>query len=484
MIEFKTHGFALLAVLCLAEATASAQTNFPEVEPNSTKAEATPVACMRAGDFLTGTTTGTSLTTGSTLVSTADTFRIQTCALPICIYRHRLVITTTGTPGYQGTIRGLSQIGGVIQQNTDIQMQTTLTTTLGIYNQWYGFGKGEEIYYRISGTGATTSPYAVTMETVPETPVAVPGVFAPGTVTITTENQGHQTDTDLWVYDSNLNAIPFFGNDDTPITLPGGGVNFESTLQATFAPGTYFLALTNYQFGNDQPAAPNDFQTGNVVDFPDAAVNGPEFPAVPLAMDFQITDGVTSSSVPVLKTEPLAIHWFQFTVGAPTPPVGYCFGDSGNCPCGSVGAAGNGCPHSANPAGGHLAGAGSASVSSDSFALTGSGMPNSSALYFQGTTRINNGAGVVFGDGLRCTGGAVTRLGIKINAAGTSTYPIGADVPISVKGAITAGGCIRTYQCWFRNAAPFCNPETFNLTNGLSGDVAAVGSRGESRRAA
>jgi hypothetical protein len=34
-----------------------------------------------------------------------------------------------------------------------------------------------------------------------------------------------------------------------------------------------------------------------------------------------------------------------------------------------------------------------------------------------------------------------------------------------VIGADTAGS-VRTYQCWYRNAASFCTPSTFNLTNG------------------
>jgi hypothetical protein len=34
-----------------------------------------------------------------------------------------------------------------------------------------------------------------------------------------------------------------------------------------------------------------------------------------------------------------------------------------------------------------------------------------------------------------------------------------------VKGLITAPGT-RTYQVWYRNATVFCNPETFNVTNG------------------
>jgi hypothetical protein len=119
-----------------------------------------------------------------------------------------------------------------------------------------------------------------------------------------------------------------------------------------------------------------------------------------------------------------------------------------------------------NAAGAHLAGSGVASISNDTLSLDGSGMTNSSALYFQGTTQVAAGAGGVFGDGLRCAGGSVIRLGTKINTNGSSSYPgSGGSLPISVKGADAAGNT-RTYQCWYRNAAAFCNPETFNLTNG------------------
>ena len=97
--------------------------------------------------------------------------------------------------------------------------------------------------------------------------------------------------------------------------------------------------------------------------------------------------------------------------------------------------------------------------------MTASSMPAGPALYFQGTTQI----AVPFGDGIRCVGGASIRLAIKISgAAGTSTYPVAGDPPVSVKGAIPAAGGTRFYQCWYRNAGPFCTPSTFNLTNGLA----------------
>ena len=145
----------------------------------------------------------------------------------------------------------------------------------------------------------------------------------------------------------------------------------------------------------------------------------------------------------------------------------FCSGDGTGtpCPCGNNGATGHGCGHSAGNSG-FLQASGSASVSNDSVLLSGSDMTaNSSALYFQGTSQVNGGTGSVFGDGKRCAGGSIIRLGTKTNSGGASSYPVGADQPVSIRGANVAGN-VRTYQCWFRNAAAFCTVDTFNLTNG------------------
>ncbi len=151
-----------------------------------------------------------------------------------------------------------------------------------------------------------------------------------------------------------------------------------------------------------------------------------------------------------------------------TPVTAYCFGDGSGlaCPCGNAGTAGNGCASSVNANGANLAGSGNASIGGDTFLLTGSGMPNSSVLYFQGTTQLGGGVGTLFGDGLRCSGGAVIRLLTKANTGGGSVYPGVGEIPISIRGANVAGG-LRTYQAWYRNAAAFCTPSTFNLTNGV-----------------
>lgn len=154
-----------------------------------------------------------------------------------------------------------------------------------------------------------------------------------------------------------------------------------------------------------------------------------------------------------------------------TPRTGlvYCLGDGTGtaCPCGNASPVGTnaGCLNSSG-VGGKLTASGTPSIASDSVQLSGSQMPDSPTLYFQGTTQVAGGSGTVFGDGLRCTGGTISRLGTKTNTAGSSQYPTAGDSSISVRGLVVVPG-IRTYQAWYRNAASFCTPSTYNLTNGV-----------------
>ncbi|MCY2959751.1 MAG: hypothetical protein NTY35_06260 [Planctomycetota bacterium] len=154
------------------------------------------------------------------------------------------------------------------------------------------------------------------------------------------------------------------------------------------------------------------------------------------------------------------------------PATAYCFGDGTGtaCPCAGTGGAGAGCPNSSNPNGARIAMkiGGSACVSLDSVTLEVTSAPATvSALFFQGTSQFNGGAGTAFGDGLRCLGGSIVRLGTKITSGGVATYPGAGDASVSVRGLVPASGGTRVYQVWYRNAADFCTPSTFNLTNGL-----------------
>ena len=150
----------------------------------------------------------------------------------------------------------------------------------------------------------------------------------------------------------------------------------------------------------------------------------------------------------------------------------YCFGDgtTTGCPCGNVGAAGNGCASSVGPNGGHLGSSGNPRASSDTFVLQASGLPPGAAsLYFQGLPSSASGGyfGAVFGDGIRCIAQQIRRIGTKFNPTGSSQYPEAGDPLVSVKGSIPANGAEVFYQVWYRNAGTFCTPSTFNLTNGL-----------------
>lgn len=142
------------------------------------------------------------------------------------------------------------------------------------------------------------------------------------------------------------------------------------------------------------------------------------------------------------------------------------------CPCGnsSPQADGAGCLNSFG-VGGRLRASGVASLSADTVTITVGGLPASNVLFFQGTAQQNGGNGAPFGDGLRCAGGTTVRLKtyLATGASGgaTSSYPQAGDQPLSVRGGVTAPG-MRTYQAWYRNAAGFCTPDTFNLSNGLA----------------
>ena len=153
----------------------------------------------------------------------------------------------------------------------------------------------------------------------------------------------------------------------------------------------------------------------------------------------------------------------------PTSAGYLCFGDGSRtpCPCSNdsqVGAQ-EGCLSSLG-VGARLRASGNARMSADSFVLSGSQMPNSNALYFQGTLASASGAGSAFGDGLLCAAGTVVRLGARTNTGNASQYPRVGDQPLSQKGQVTAGAS-RVYQVWYRNAVPYCTASTFNLSNAV-----------------
>jgi hypothetical protein len=94
--------------------------------------------------------------------------------------------------------------------------------------------------------------------------------------------------------------------------------------------------------------------------------------------------------------------------------------------------------------------------------LSGTGFPSmgTPASIVIRAGALDTAAPVVFGDGLRCVGTPIVRLGAAFATGGTSTHTFG-------HGAM-AGTGDNVYQLWFRNTPiSYCDPAAaFNLSNG------------------
>jgi hypothetical protein len=446
---------SLLAGIPLVCTLASAQTTFVESEPNSAKSEATPVICMHSGDKISGTTTGADTTPGSTLITSVDTFIIQTCPLPPGIYGHYLEGLDAN---HTGTLRGLDQTGTPGSGGTPGTNDVTLQTTQHFVADsllWFGFGKQEKVYVRIQGNGGP-APYTATLASVPMFIRWLDNTFQPGPITISTIGMT-TIDTDLVLLDSNFDPVPGGTNDDEfPVASK------QSRLTRTLGPGSYYIGIMRGDVVTGV-AAPSDdgFPTGNLLDFPGAVVTS-AFSTPSFA--FTVSDGTTTSVQGTDQPVAFQVGWFRFTVGA-YPSTPYCFGDGSTlpCPCGP-GAIGHGCPNSVHAEGGRLESTGIASLSADSLTLVGTSLPDTMALYFQSDDYF---WGLV-GDGIICAqGGTLIRMGVALSQNGTSRFPPPGDPPISIQGQISGVGATRYYQAWHRDPAAFCTSATYNFTNGL-----------------
>ncbi len=160
------------------------------------------------------------------------------------------------------------------------------------------------------------------------------------------------------------------------------------------------------------------------------------------------------------------------TVPSPGPGWAYCFGDGNGaaCPCGNAGSSSAGCANSTG-AGGTLTASGDPSLSNDTLVLEADGLvAGLPCLFFSGANRVNKGAGVPFGDGLRCAGFEAVRIEVT-NSDGSGVASTGVEVSTNGQayGHVLAVGEEVFYQCWYRDdvsSSPCSN--SFNTTNGYS----------------
>jgi hypothetical protein len=164
--------------------------------------------------------------------------------------------------------------------------------------------------------------------------------------------------------------------------------------------------------------------------------------------------------------------------GGGGPPVGtpFCIGDGSDpgivlCPCFNLGAPGRGCENSASTGGAELTAFGT--TSPDTLVLTSSfELPTALSIFLQGNAVAAGGA--LFGDGVRCVGGSLKRIGVKSAVGGTATYPQAGDPSISAMSAALgdpiAPGSTRYYQTYYRDAnLAFCaapSGDSFNISGG------------------
>ena len=142
------------------------------------------------------------------------------------------------------------------------------------------------------------------------------------------------------------------------------------------------------------------------------------------------------------------------------------------CPCGVDGAAGNGCENSSLTGGALLAASGTPAA--DDVVLHSSGeLPSSLSIFLQGQQSI--ASGVVFGTGVRCTGGTLKRLYAKNAFVGLVSAPAAGDPSIRTQSAALgdpiAPGSSRTYQVYYRDpigGPALCGGPTFNISSALA----------------
>jgi Concanavalin A-like lectin/glucanases superfamily len=136
-------------------------------------------------------------------------------------------------------------------------------------------------------------------------------------------------------------------------------------------------------------------------------------------------------------------------------------GSLATCPCANPGDSDTGCDIAQATGGVRLDVGAQSTAAQNRATLVGTGYPPASmpaAVVIRGSS-LDPAAPVAFGDGLRCVGTPLVRLGASFAIAGTSTHTLG-------HGTAAGSGAFH-YQIWFRNQpAMYCTPDAFNLSNG------------------
>jgi len=295
-----------------------------ETEPNDSKA-ASNIVTLNAGEVICGNSTGTdTLTPGLT---SADFFKVKAniAAGPARIVRHQMrPFTFTGTNNVE--ILGIGQTGGVATPATLSVLQNTSFLPVAITDkhvQFYTLGNpaaadDANVYVRVTGVPQAVTDYRVQMTSSDVTPVDLARTLRPGTITINTVGQtgGTQTDTDMIILDSDFKVFSNFLNDDAP----SPSTSLGSTLTRTFAAGTYYLAIAEYNVATSITSPTDDRWRGAPLsDFGGVMARGDAAPnATPTNVSFKITDTDGDVATAVNTVGPWDIAFFKIVVAPAT----------------------------------------------------------------------------------------------------------------------------------------------------------------------
>lgn len=154
----------------------------------------------------------------------------------------------------------------------------------------------------------------------------------------------------------------------------------------------------------------------------------------------------------------------QMNVIPPTTIICQGDGSVGTCPCSNQSPVGNneGCLNSSG-VGGKLVASGGTSITCDTLQLCASQMLGANCIFIQGSSVPVGPFG--FGDGLRCIGGTLRRLGVIPVSSGNSCLGGSGTAPIHTLGQVSPA--TYGYQTYYRDPQNFCTSLTYNITNGV-----------------
>lgn len=239
-------------------------------------------------------------------------------------------------------------------------------------------------------------------------------------------------------------------------------VNFTTLPQPVTVSGVFFVGASINHLPNEAPA-PGD-QTSSLGR---AWLTGNDQPN-----GFDPTDLSGPGSIGVYEMDEIGFPmlWLTRAIGDANPLSLYCFGDGSGAPCPCANHSDTthvqGCQNSTG-VGAALLFSGDSSVAEDDFVAIGTNLvPQQPALLFAGHQAVGGGAGLPFGDGLRCVGSGVVRLGVRTASSnGAAEWGPGL--------AGTAGiqiGDTRYFQIWYRDPSGSPCGSGFNLSSAAQMD--------------